>query len=168
MAERRFEQDFECSADTYWELFFSPEFNQSLFIERLRFERWEITATSELPHGFRRTVEAVPPTRNLPGPLKAVLAKGTGYREEGEFDRTRSVYTVKAISHSLPEKLVVTSRIEVVPLGENRCRRIYDAGVKAKIFGIGGLLEERVLTDMQKSVERSAQHTVEWLAKRAQ
>jgi hypothetical protein len=166
MAERRIEHDFECSTETYWEIFFSPEFNRSLFIERLRFERWEITATEELPHGFRRTVEAVPPMRNLPGPIRAVLSKGTAYREEGEFDRERSVYEARAISYSLPEKLLVSNRIEVVARGEGRCRRIFEARVSAKIFGIGGLLEERVITDLQKSIDRAAEHTVGWLAKK--
>lgn len=166
MAERRIEHDFECSTETYWEIFFSPEFNRSLFIDRLHFERWEITSTFELPHGFRRTVEAVPPSRNLPGPIQAVLAKGTAYREEGEFDRERSVYESRAISYSLPEKLQVRNRIEVVALGEGRCRRRFEAQVTAKIFGIGGILEQRVLADLQKSVDRAAEHTVAWLAKK--
>jgi hypothetical protein len=165
MAERRIEHDFECSTETYWEIFFSPEFNHSLFVERLRFERWEITSTETLPHGFRRTVEAVPPSGNLPGPVKAILKRGTGYREEGEFDRSRSRYELKAISHSLPEKLLVTGVVTVMPQGSG-CRRIYDAKVTAKVFGIGGLLEDQVLGNLEKSLVRAAEHTRKWLAER--
>jgi hypothetical protein len=163
MAERRIEHDFECSTDTYWEIFFLPELNHSLFVERLRFERWEITSKEPLPHGFRRKVEAVPPTGNLPGPIKAILKRGTGYREEGEFDRDRSRYELRAISHSLPEKLSVAGTVEVVPR-DSGCRRIYHARVNAKIFGLGGMLEERVLNDLEKSLVRAADHTRKWLA----
>jgi hypothetical protein len=165
MAERRIEHDFECSTDTYWDIFFSPEFNRSLFVERLRFERWEITSTETLPHGFRRAVEAIPPAGNLPGPIKAILKRGTGYREEGEFHRERSRYELRALSYSLPEKLAVTGTVTVVAQG-NGCRRIYDARVVAKIFGLGGVLEQRVLGDMEKSLVRAAEHTRKWLAER--
>jgi hypothetical protein len=167
MAERRIEHDFECNTDTYWDIFFSPEFNHSLFVERLHFERWEITSTQETPHGFRRVVEAIPPARNLPGPLKAILKRGTGYREEGEFNRADSTYRLVAISHSLPEKLVVSGKVHVVSRGENQCRRSYDAVVQAKLFGLGGLLEERVLADVEKSLNRAAEHTAAWLKKPA-
>lgn len=162
MAERRIEHDFDCSTDTYWEIFFSPEFNHSLFVERLRFERWDITSTEPLPHGFRRTVEAIPPSGNLPGPIKSLLKRGTGYREEGEWNRDESRYELRAISHSLPEKLLVSGVVRVVPHGTG-CRRSYDARVVAKIFGLGGLLEERVLGDLEKSLVRAAEHTRKWL-----
>lgn len=165
MAERRIEHDFECSTDTYWDLFFSPEFNHSLFVERLHFERWEITSKVETPHGFRRTVEAIPPTRNLPGPIQAILKKGTGYREEGEFNRVESTYRLVAVSHSLPEKLKVSGTVRVTPRGDHQCRRSYDAVVEAKLFGVGGLLEGRVLQDLEKSLHRAAEHTVAWLQK---
>lgn len=162
MAERRIEHAFECDPEAYWELFFSAEFNRKLFLERLRFQRWEVTKTEPTAHGFRRRVEAEPPPLNLPGPLARVFKGGIGYSEDGEYDKDRSLYTLRAVSNSLPDRLLVSGEISVVP-DPRGCKRIYVSKVTAKVFGVGGLIEDRVLSDLERSLNKAAEFTEKWL-----
>ncbi len=167
MAERRIEHTFDCSVDTFWtQVFFDPEYNDALFLKRLKFERWETVEKRESEDGFTRVLEAIPPVGDVPGPLKKLMKKGAGYRETGVYTASASRYDVTVVSASLPEKLVITGQMTVEPRGEGQCHRVYVAQVSAKIFGVGGLLENRVLDDLQRSYEKSAAFTKQWLQDR--
>lgn len=166
MAQRRIEHTFDCDVETFWdELFLSEEFNKQLFLERLGFSRWELLKQEETADGVRRVVEASPSTRDIPGPLKRVLKQGLGYREEGEWFRSKSEYTLRVTPNSLPDKLDISGEMRVLPEGTG-CRRIYDAHVTARIFAVSGLLESRMLDDIAESYEQSATFSREWLARR--
>jgi len=166
MAQRRIEHTFDCDVETFWkELFLSEAFNKQLFLERLGFSRWELLKQEETGDGVRRVVEASPSTRDIPGPLKRVLKRGLGYREEGEWSRSKSEYILKVIPNSLPDKLDISGEMRVLTEGTG-CRRIYDAHVTARILAVGGLLESRMLDDIVQSYEQSAQFSREWLKSR--
>jgi hypothetical protein len=165
MQKRRIEHTFDCEPDTYWDdAFFNPEYNTKLFLERLRFERWEVIEQVDTDDGFRRIIEAVPRVGDLPGPIKSLLKNGAGYREEGEFRRAESRYTLSVTSKSLGSKLLVTGDMSVQALGDGRCRREYECTVTAKVFGVGGMLERRVLDDWERSYLKAAEFTVQWLS----
>jgi Protein of unknown function (DUF2505) len=164
MATRRIEHSFECSVETFWDhVFFNPAFSQKLFIERMRFERWEETSHTPTADGFRRIVEVVPRVGELPAPIKALLKDGAGYREEGEFFRSQSLYRVRAIPRSLPDRILISGDMRVESLGPNRCKRSYVGKVEAKVFGIGGIVENRILDDIDKGYQRGSEVTQSWL-----
>lgn len=168
MAQRRIEHTFDCDVETFWrELFLSEAFNKKLFLEHLDFSRWDLVKQEETTDGVHRVVEASPSTRDIPGPLKRVLKQGLGYREEGEWSRSKSEYVLRVTPNSLPDKLDISGEMRVLPEGSG-CRRIYDAHVKANILAVGGLLESRMLDDIVQSYERSAQFSREWLAQHVQ
>jgi len=52
--------------------------------------------------------------------------------------------------------------MRVTPEGTG-CRRTYDAFVSARIFMVGGLLESRLLGDVEKSYDEAAAFSREWL-----
>lgn len=165
MATRRIEHVFDCDVETFWnEFFLNEEFNKQLFIGRLGFARWELVKSQPTEDGLRRVVEAVPSTKDLPAPLRKALQGGLGYREEGVWSRTRSVYSLKVIPASLPDKIDVRGEMRVVPEGAG-CRRIYDAEATARIMLVGGLLESRLLNDVAESYEVAATFSKEWLAR---
>ncbi|MEN9581718.1 MAG: hypothetical protein RJA70_4727 [Pseudomonadota bacterium] len=169
MSDRRIEHTFDCGVERFWaEVFFDRAFNEALFLGRLKFERWEEVERTETSDGFIRVVEAIPRVGDVPGPIKALLKNGAGYRERGEFRRSASRYSLSVTSLSLPDKLVVTGDMSVEPRGEGRCHRLYLAHVQAKLFGIGGLLEKLVLDNIEKSYTKSATFTESWLRDRDQ
>ncbi len=164
MAHRHIAHEFDCSVETFWErLFFVDEYITALFREGLKFARWDIVERYDTPDGLVRVVEAVPPVRELPAPIQKVMKQGAGYTERGEYFRSQSLFKVQATPKSLADKVTVTGEMRVAPLGEQRCRRTYDAHVEARIFGIGGLVENKVLDDLVKSYDKSAEFTRRWL-----
>ncbi len=163
MDSRRIEHSFPCDSTTYWENFFSAEYNQALFVGRLKFERWEVVERVETEDGFRRVIEAVPRVGDLPGPIKALLKNGAGYREEGEFFRSQGRYTTHIRSNSLGERLPIEGVMTVEDIGDGRCTRVYLFEVEAKVRLIGGMLEKRVLDDVEKSYGKAAEFTRGWL-----
>jgi Protein of unknown function (DUF2505) len=164
MATRRIEHTFECSVDTFWDhVFFNLAFNQRLFIERMRFERWEETSHTPTADGFRRVVEVVPRVGDLPAAIKGLMKEGTGYREEGEFFRSQSLYRVRAIPQTLADRIHISGDMRVETLAPNRCRRTYVGQVEAKVFGVGGIIENRILDDIDKGYQRGQEVTELWL-----
>jgi hypothetical protein len=164
MATRTGAHDFDCDPETFWaRAFFSEEFNRKLFLERLKFEQWEVLEQVETADGFRRRVKATPRVGDLPGPIKTLLKNGTGYVEEGEYFRSQSRYVINVIPSSLADRLKITGDMRVVPLPDGRCRRSYTTVVEAKIMVVGGMLETRLLDDIDKSYARSTLLTQEML-----
>ena len=166
MAERHVVHRFDCSAETYWRaIFLADEFNRTLFLERLGFQRWEVVQLVEAGQQLTRELEAEPPVGKVPGPLKRVLASGTGYREKGTLDFAASRYSFSAVTHSLADRLSIDGSIQVTDV-DGGCERSCSFTAKARLFGVGGLLEQSVLDGMAKSYDKSAEFTKDWLARK--
>lgn len=160
MTQVRFEHTYECSEDTFWnQIFFDEDYNRRLYLEGLRFHEWREIERQDQGEALRRTVEVVPRIGDLPGPLKKVVGDGIRYKEIGNYDKNRRRYRIEVVPNSLADKLSVTGELFTEPLGEARCRRVFQGDVTAKIFGIGGMLEKRLIEDMQKSYARGAEFT---------
>ncbi len=165
MADIRVEHVFECSADVFWErVFFNSEFNRRMYLNELQFSSWRETERRDEGDTLFRVVELTPPLGDLPAPLKRLIGNGFGYREEGTFDKLAKRYRARAIPNRLADKLSVRGEMWCEPLDENRCRRIFAGKVTAKVFGIGPLLESRIVSDMRASYDGAARCTREFLA----
>jgi len=159
MAESRIVNELDCSENRFWdELFFDAEFNRKLFLEELGFTTWKIVSEKTTDEVVERRLEVSPRVGEIPAAVKAVIGESLGYVEEGRYDRKRRRYAVKATSPKLGDRFLVEGEMYTEPLGENRCRRIFAVKVTAKIFGVGGLIERRVLADMEKSYAQSASY----------
>jgi hypothetical protein len=164
MADARIEHVFECSEDTYWrKIFFDEEYNRRLFLEGLRFPVWKQTAFADEPKEIRRTLEVVPKLGDLPGPLKKLVGEGAGYREDGVYDKDRRRYRTRITTNRLSDKLKISGELFTEPAGERRCKRIFQCSVVADIFGVGGMLEKRVIADMQESYATAARFTNDFI-----
>lgn len=167
MPEFRAEHTFNCSEETFWtKLFFDDEYNRRLFLERLKFAGWKVTKHQEAGDKVERIVEAIPPIGDLPGPLKAVVGEGAGYEERGTLDRGAHRYTAEVVPNRLADKIHVRIEISTVADGPERCKRIAKGSVTAKIFGVGGLLEKKMIADLEKSYAKSAEFTNAFVAEK--
>lgn len=158
MTEARIVHELACSEATFWEkLFFDDAFNRRLFLQELGFAGWRVVSLGDPSADVvERELEVTPPIGDLPGPLRSIIGEGLSYRELGRYDRKRRRYAVKAKSGKLGDRLVVEGELYTEALDANRCRRIFVVRVEAKIFGIGGLLEKRVLSDLEQNYATSA------------
>jgi hypothetical protein len=157
MTETRIVNELECSEATFWDvLFFDAEFNRRLFLEELKFESWRVVSERKTDDYIERELDVCPNVGEIPGALKAVVGDGLGYHEQGRYDRKRRHYVVKALSPKMGDRVLVEGEMYTEPLGENRCRRIFNVKATARIFGVGGLLEKRIVADLEKSYAQSA------------
>jgi hypothetical protein len=115
---------------------------------------------------LHRTIEATPPLGDLPGALKRLLSEGLGYEEHGVLDRQNQRYRVEVKPRSLGSKMSVHGELTTQPISERSCRRIYVARVEARVLGVGGMIEQRLLDEIAKSYDRSAAFTNRWIAER--
>jgi hypothetical protein len=167
MADVRIEHTYDCSVDTFWnQVFFEEDYNRRLFKEALKFPVWEIKKNEDQGNRIERVVEVVPKLADLPAPIKKVVGENVGYREEGVFDKTTKRYRINIVPNTLADKLKVQGELWVEPQGSDKCKRIFQATVTAKIFGIGGMIEKRLISDMQESYAAGARFTNQYISEK--
>jgi len=165
MKERRIEHTYDCSQDVFWgQIFLDETYNRTLFLEELHFESWRVVSSEERAGELHRVVEGVPSLGDLPGTLKRLLSEGAGYTERGVLDRARQRYRLEVTPRSLASKLSISGELFTSPLAERSCRRTYVARVEARVFGVGGLIEQRLLDDIERSYVKAAAFTNRWIS----
>ena len=163
MADARIVHDIAASEDVFWKVFFDKEFNEELFLRTLGFDAWKIVSIDETADRIERVVDAVPKIGDLPGPLKKLVENGVGYRERGTFVRADRRMKITVEPSVMTDKLSISGVIHTERTGDQTCRRIYDAVVVAKVFGIGGMIESRILQDIKQSYDKAAVMTNRWV-----
>jgi len=167
MPSFRMEHVFECSQTTFWEkVFFDAEYNRRLFYDELHFTEWSELEQKHEGERVLRFVRAVPPTPDLPGPLKAALGNGAGYEERGVFERPKNRYDARVKPNSLGDRVGVELTFRTEPMGDQKCKRIVEATITARVMLVGGMLEQRMMTDLQRSYEKSAVFTNRFVAEK--
>jgi hypothetical protein len=160
MAGFRTDNVLACSEATYWDkIFLDDEYNRRLFLDELRFTEWRELARDQEGELLKRRVKASPHVGEVPGALKALVGDGIGYEERGTLVRKKNRYEAKAIPNRLGDKVTVTITMATTPVDAERCRLVVEGSVTAKIFVIGGLLEQRMVSDLRRSYEKSAEFT---------
>ena len=167
MATLEVEHTFNCSEATYWDrIFLDPEYNERLFKTELKFSVWRELSREEKGGVMHRALEVVPYVGELPGAIKAVVGDGIGYEEHGVFDRAAKNYKVVVVPNKLADKLNIKVDQWTVLESEGRCRRKVRAEVNVKMFGIGGTIEKRILADLERSYQKSADFTNRFIAEK--
>ena len=92
-----------------------------------------------------------------------IWADGLRYREEGRFEKSTQRYTVKVVPNRLADKLNVEGLMVTQSLGDKQCKRVFTASVNVKIFGVGGMIEKRIASDLQRSYDAGARFTAKYL-----
>jgi len=165
MKERRIEHTYDCSQEVFWgQIFLDETYNRTLFLDELHFESWRVVSSEERGGELHRVVEGVPSLGDLPGTIKRLLSDGAGFSERGVFDRAQQRYRLEVTPRSLTSKLSISGELFTSPLGERSCRRTYIARVEARVFGVGGLIEQRLLDDIERSYAKAATFTNRWIS----
>jgi hypothetical protein len=167
MPEITIRNDINTDEDTYWkECVFNPPFNEKLYTEGLKFPVWKVLESKEDDAKITRRIQVDPPTGNLPGPVKKVIGDRLSYIEEGTFDRKAKRYSFKVIPSTMAEKTKVVGEMWVEKAGDKKITRFTKISVEVKIFMVGGLVEERILSDLRTSYEKGTAFTNDYLKER--
>ena len=145
--------------DRFWELFFDQEYCRAQFVEGLGFTRYEILVQTQTEREIYRKVVATPKV-SLPAPVAKLIGPGFTYTEEGTFDRIAKVWRWKNVPD---DKLENGGTMCVEPASQGCARLVSSFEIKAKMFGIGSLLESTLEKYMRQAWDRSSLFMHEWL-----
>lgn len=166
MPEITLRHEINTDEDTYWaKCVFDAAFNTSLYVEALQFPVWKVLDSKEDDARLWRKVQVDPPVGNMPGPVKKVIGDRLSYVEEGTFDKKTKRYSFKVVPSTMADKTKVAGEMWVEKLGDKKITRVARINVEVKVFMIGGMVEERILSDLRSSYEKGTSFTNDYIAK---
>lgn len=164
MAEQSLRADMQCTEDQYWAAFFSPEYNKELFFDCLKFPGYELLEQTEDETQIRRRVRITPPVAGLPGPVKKIVGDAFSYVEEGSFHKATKRFTFRVQPSVAADKTSTSGEMwcEVVGGKSVRCSKLK---VDVKIFMVGGLVEDLILSNFKSSFDVATDFTNTYTAR---
>lgn len=148
----------------YETIHFDEAFNASL-CEATKLRR-EVLKLERTPERIIRHVR-IEPAREIPGPVAKVLGgKKFSYVEELEYELGKGRGRWRTIPNIMPEKIDSQGTLELVAT-TNGVKRVVAGDIKVSVFGLGGLIEKFVVSDVEKSYEAAAEFTRRYLRERA-
>ena len=166
MPEITLRHDFATDEDTYWaKCVFDADFNREMYIEALKFPTWKLLDSKDDDAKIWRKVQVDPPVGNLPGPVKKVIGDRLSYVEEGTFDKKTKRYAFKVQPSTMADKTKVAGEMWVEKVGDKKITRVTKISVEVKVFMVGGLVEERILSDLRTSYDKGSTFTNQYIAK---
>lgn len=150
--------------DSFWELFFAADYNETMFTGELKFSNYEVLSLTREDDGSvaRRTDNA--PPLELPPALRRVVGDLSSYIEVGRFDGKTKRWSADVTPSTMADKIKTHVELRVEARGDKRCERIADLDVDVKIFGIGKVMEKFVEQQTREAYDASARFTNSWIA----
>jgi hypothetical protein len=146
--------------ESYETLYFSEDFNKGL-CESVALER-TLNKLEDDGKLIERVV-TVCPDRTIPAPLAKVLKTDKiEYQEILTYHRGKFIGQWKTVPPFMSEKFLASGefRFEAIDGG---VRRIMEGDITVKIFGVGGLAEKVIVSEVEASYDRAAEFTRDYL-----
>jgi hypothetical protein len=164
MPEVTLRHEIETDEDTFWsKLVFDKEFNEKLYVEALRFPRWQLLEMHEDEAKITRRVQVEPPLRDLPAAVKKAIGDRLAYTEEGTFDKKTKRYSFKVTPSTMADKTKVSGELWTENIGNKKIRRMCRISVEVKVFVVGSMIEDRILADLRSSYDDSTTFTNQYI-----
>jgi len=160
MRQLTIRQDIQCPVDTFWQLMLDEAYVKKLYLTDLAFKELEVLQLTDTVRRLRCV-----PKLNMPGPVMKLLGDRFHYEEQGTFDPSRGQWHWKLLPSALAGKVRVEGTIRVEKVGDDQCRRIDEATMEAKVFGVGKLLESSTEKEVRRTFEIEAAFMNRWVAK---
>ena len=157
--------EIHCSPEAFWKLYFDPEFTAALIKEAIKVDDFKIVKFEETDREIHR-ITTGRPRINAPAAIQKVIGDNFSYTEEARLDRATQTLRWNIRLSTFADKTRNEGVLRVEPLGPDRVRRIADAEVEAKIFGMGGMMESGMEKQMQEGWAAGAEFTNRWIAKK--
>lgn len=160
MPEVTLRHEIDTDEDTFWsKIVLDEAFNKKLFEGALKFPGWKLLESKDDGGKITRRVQVDPPVGDLPGALKKVIGDKLAYTEEGTFDKASKRYTFKVTPSTMADKTKVSGEMWAEPLGDKKIRRVCRISVEVKVFMVGSMVEERILSDLRASYDNGSTFT---------
>jgi hypothetical protein len=151
--------------DTYWsKVVFDEAFNKAMYTDHMGIV-WKLLDQKDDDTKLTRRVHVEPPVGNLPGALKKVIGDKLAYTEEGSFDKKTKRYAFKVTPSTMAEKTKVSGEMWCEKIADKKIARVLKMHVEVKVMLVGGMVEERIVSDLRSSYDRGTAFTNDFIAK---
>jgi hypothetical protein len=153
---------FDCTPERFWQMYWDPEFD-AMMRRNAAVQRELLEERREGDVVVRRL--RITPERELPAAASALVgAKKLVYEQENRWDERNNVLHWRVIPTVLPGKLDAHGnfRVNAVPGG---CEQVVEGEINVNVRFVGGQIEKFVVAEVEKSYEKTAATSREWLAK---
>jgi hypothetical protein len=163
MPEVTLRHEIDTDEDTYWsKIVFDEGFNTKMYVDHLKIG-WKLLEQKDDGGRITRRVHVEPPTGNLPGPVKKVIGDKLAYTEDGTFDPAKKRYAFKVTPSTMADKTKVSGEMWCEKLGDKKIARVCRISVEVKVFMVGGMVEERILSDLRASYDKGTSFTNDYI-----
>jgi hypothetical protein len=156
-----FSHDFDIDADSYWKMFFSPEFFKQMYTD-LKMKKFDIAKLEDDGKLFVREVK-LEPANAVPGWMQSIV-KGTGYLEKNRMVWGTNSMEVIIETDMFKDRFHMKGTYSLTPLGPAKCRRDFKGEVKVSIPLVGGRIEKYMMEQIRDSYDAVAATTRKWIA----
>lgn len=157
----RFEHEFDVPPDRLWKLFFDEAFNRELY------RALDITTREVLElHDDGRTVRRVQrltPRRRVPAFVQKLVPDQT-YVQCDTYHRGQNRMDTRIEPRFLPGKCDIQGVYTVTPVGEARCRRVFEGDAAIAVPVLGGQLEKILVGQMRHGYDVGSKATNDYIA----
>lgn len=163
--EYRIEDTFDVSAERYWEMFFSEEYNAALWPaidvvrEPISFER-----EGEGPKTRIRREQRLTPQREVPKFISKMVSGAITYVEKNDFLAADNAMKTVTIPGFAADRVKTEGVYRLEPLGPDKVKRIWEGMVKCRIPLLGGKIEKHLVEEVRESYRRTTDFTRKWIA----
>jgi hypothetical protein len=161
----RIEDDFDVSAERYWDVFFSDEYNTAMWAALdIEHQLLSLEREGEGDSLVIRRKQQLTPKREVPALIAKFVKGAITYREENVFTKSNDTMKTVTISNILPDKIVNTGVYRLETLGPNKVRRVWEGICQCKVPLLGGKVEKMLVGEVQESYRRATEFTRKWHA----
>lgn len=151
-----------CDVETFWKTYLDEKFISGLYRDCLGFQSFEILELTPTSRKAR-----IVPKMNLPGPLQKLVGDSFSYEDHGTLDRATNTWRWRMVQAPGKKEMVATSgSVRVEPAGDGKCRRVNQASIEGKVFGLGGIIESFAEKEARASWAKEAAYWAQWLGKK--
>ncbi len=157
----RIEDRFECSADEFYELLASQEFDNAL-MDGIGVGK-TILSFEETDEGSSLRVKLAPKV-DLPRFMKKVIGGAYEYTELRVWTRANLGNTWKIEPTFKAGKVDINGTLTITPDGDGRCLRVVEGTFSVGLPLIGGKIEKFIIKQTEESFAKNATYTTKYLA----
>jgi hypothetical protein len=164
--EYRIEDDFDVSAERYWEVFFSEDYNAALF-PALDID-WQLISLDRQGEGkdlVIRRKQRLTPRREVPAIVAKFVKGAITYVEDNVYTAAKSSMTTVTTPNFAADRIDNHGTYRIEALGPAKCRRIWEAVCVCKVPLVGGKVEKILVEEVRESYRRATAFTRDWHAR---
>lgn len=157
------EHVLDCSAEELWDLTFSSDFDVASNLAANGMASHETIAIERTPQLWTLRSRSIPATK-MPKFVQRWVDDKVHFDTTVEHVPGSNTADAKMVVSLGAEYVTMGYRMTVEPITATTCKRIFDWEIT--VYGVGSLVERFILGEIKPGVEKSAQFTSDYVARR--